>query len=822
MRNAGSKQQLTIGYMSNDLLLYYNRIIQQGIVKSCEQNNLHNIIFLGGELHSPYAGQKVRNRIYNLVNKHIIDGLIINAATIFNYSNEEQILAFCNKFQDIPIVSIGKKIPGHPVVLIENKEGLYKGIVHLIKDHGHKRIAFIKGPETSYESEIRFSAYKEALEEFGIDLDTKLIVHGNFDPLSGIDALKILLERKVKMDALVASNDDMALGALGYALERGISVPNTLAILGFDDIENASDSSVPLTTVRQPFISMAEKAVLLLKYYIEKESIPEDINMPTELIIRRSCGCFSETLLNAGINIDGRIKTASPVDLKKEFLAAQGNSDEKNPHLGLMQSDLNKVKVHLPLPDDEWEKNLVDSFISFINSKESTDYLALLDAKLNQILLKGTFSLERFQNSLSRLITISLPYLLNDVSLLTRAECFWHQLRILFQEYGINSKSREMMQREKRSHYLMYAGNILISVFDLEVLKKNMLSQLPRLNIEACYISLYDQNEGRNEYSRIIFGYSGDQEEKLPVRGIRYKTRNLLPSNLSTLKDWNHLIVDALFFENDQYGFILIKTNPGKFRFEAVRQQISIAIKGALMARKLKKKERIQKKLLQGQKKQSKELEKAYNKLRENQKKMLIIEKMAALGRMTAGIAHEINTPLAAVRASLLELKSLAEEYEQSIGKKDITDDDHREIVFDIKNSLKIADNAISRAAEFVQSIKAQTRDLSTHDRIFFKAIPIIQDAILLHNHELLKNNCKVNFTYVSEDTLLFGLPGKFSRIISNLITNSIDAYKEKGGGLINIELKDSATGIDLRVKDRGIGMGKDILSKIYDPLFTT
>ncbi len=187
---------------------------------------------------------------------------------------------------------------------------------------------------------------------------------------------------------------------------------------------------------------------------------------------------------------------------------------------------------------------------------------------------------------------------------------------------------------------------------------------------------------------------------------------------------------------------------------------------------------------------------------------------MASLGRMTAGIAHEMNTPLAAVRASLVELESLAEEYKQSISDAEVTVDDHKDIAKDMHKSLGIAKKASERVVSFIQSIKSQTMDLSSQDYCIFNAVPVIQDAILLLNYNLRKNKCSVNLKTAHDNVELYGSGGRLSQIITNLLTNAIDAYRGKGGGPITIDLFYNTSGIDLIIKD--------VISKIFDPMFST
>ena len=216
------------------------------------------------------------------------------------------------------------------------------------------------------------------------------------------------------------------------------------------------------------------------------------------------------------------------------------------------------------------------------------------------------------------------------------------------------------------------------------------------------------------------------------------------------------------------------------------------------------------------------QLKDAYKILRENQQRMLAIEKMASLGRITANIAHEMNTPLAAIKLTLLELESLVSEYMQSIGNKNVTIYNHKEIANDMNKSINIIKKAIDHVISFVKGIKAQTRELTPKDHHLFNIIPTIQDVLLLLNYNLHENNCSVNFKTADDNMKLYGSEGRLAQIITNLLTNAIDAYKWKNGGIITMELTYSKSDIVLTVKDKGCGIKKENLSKIYDPLFTT
>lgn len=216
------------------------------------------------------------------------------------------------------------------------------------------------------------------------------------------------------------------------------------------------------------------------------------------------------------------------------------------------------------------------------------------------------------------------------------------------------------------------------------------------------------------------------------------------------------------------------------------------------------------------------ELEATLQKLRENQEQLLASEKMASLGRLTAGIAHEMNTPLAAVRSALSELGELIGEYTRSIGDADVGPDDHREIARDMDRSLTLAKNAAARASAFVRGIKAQTRNVTGQVPIDFDAVTVVGEALLLLGHLARAASCELIFESQLERCILAGVPGRLAQVVTNLVTNAIDACRDKGGGRITVALARGDGGAQLTVADQGSGIPRELLQRIFEPMFTT
>jgi LacI family transcriptional regulator len=190
-------------------------------------------------------------------------------------------------------------------VSIDNAFGIRQTLHHLIAI-GHKKIAFIKGPQQGGDTIDRWNAVLATCQELGIRVDPRLTVQlerldptGTRHPEGGRIATQMLLQRGVPFTALVAYNDVSALGAMSALREAGCRIPEDVSVMGFDDIEFAGIAYPPLTTVRQPLREMGATAAEVLIRKIENNEVIENIKVRPELIVRSST-CSPETKLPKG------------------------------------------------------------------------------------------------------------------------------------------------------------------------------------------------------------------------------------------------------------------------------------------------------------------------------------------------------------------------------------------------------------------------------------------------------------------------------------------------------------------------------------------
>jgi LacI family transcriptional regulator len=166
-------------------------------------------------------------------------------------------------------------------VVLDNELGALIAVEHLY-GLGHRRIAFIRGPNTFSTGRERLNGYIQALDKFKIPYDGSIVVQGKYSEKQSYNAVKKLLSAEKRPDAIFASNDLMALSAMEAIMSSGLKIPDDIAVVGFDDIEIASHSAIQLTTVSQNRKMMAEIAIDSLRKMIQKEAR----HLPTQVILK--------------------------------------------------------------------------------------------------------------------------------------------------------------------------------------------------------------------------------------------------------------------------------------------------------------------------------------------------------------------------------------------------------------------------------------------------------------------------------------------------------------------------------------------------------
>jgi signal transduction histidine kinase/DNA-binding LacI/PurR family transcriptional regulator/AraC-like DNA-binding protein/DNA-binding LytR/AlgR family response regulator len=191
-----------------------------------------------------------------------------------------------------PIVFIGDG-EGQPAIVVDNAGGISQAVRHLFA-HGHRQFAFISGNPGDMDGDSggRLRAFQSTLRECSLNTSDELIADGHHTFPGGHAAMKQILASQIPFTAVLASNDESALGAMRALKEAGLQIPQDIAIIGFDDRTEAVAQIPPLTSIHVPLFKSGYQALeLLLQHVRQEKEAPQLVKIATRLAIRQSCGC---------------------------------------------------------------------------------------------------------------------------------------------------------------------------------------------------------------------------------------------------------------------------------------------------------------------------------------------------------------------------------------------------------------------------------------------------------------------------------------------------------------------------------------------------
>jgi len=281
-RVLATRKTNTIGLLLPEISGFYFSPLLRGIEEGIRGYGYDLLV------HSAVFHQEISDSPIAKLGEHNTDGLLVFAASL----RDEEITRLYNL--GFPMVLLHQSPPkGFEIscVTIENKAGAYKLINHLIEVHGYRKIAFLEGPVTHEDSYWREMGYREALSAHGLTYQPDLVSIGHFDTKIAQNSVTEWLNKGVEFDAIFAGDDDGATGAITAIQHAGLRVPEDIAVVGFDDIYISQYLSPPLTTIHAPIEHAGYTASQQLIRLIHKETVDPLVLLPTELIIRRSCGC---------------------------------------------------------------------------------------------------------------------------------------------------------------------------------------------------------------------------------------------------------------------------------------------------------------------------------------------------------------------------------------------------------------------------------------------------------------------------------------------------------------------------------------------------
>jgi len=283
-RNLASRKTDTLGLLLTELLGDFFSPLLNGIESAANEQGYDLLISTAGR-RGPH------NQLPGSLGYHNSDGLLIFAGSLTDDGLRHA------QSSGLPMVLIHQTPPQGvdiPCVTIENKAAARGIVEHLIQVHNRRRIVLLAGLADNEDAHWREMGYRAALDAHGLPFDPALVAPGDFERTVAHASVMKLIEDRIEFDAIFTGDDEAAVGALNALQAAGRRVPDEVSVVGFDDQRLAAVLTPPLTTVYAPTEQVGREAALQLIRLIQTNHADPLTLLPTEIVIRRSCGCAGQ------------------------------------------------------------------------------------------------------------------------------------------------------------------------------------------------------------------------------------------------------------------------------------------------------------------------------------------------------------------------------------------------------------------------------------------------------------------------------------------------------------------------------------------------
>lgn len=549
----------------------YQAGLVRGVVRASVHGDAELVVLAGGVLDTVREDERSqRNFLFDLVEPKRFQGIVAFAGALGTRIGMESFATWSERFGETPQVNLGVESPGHHSIGVNGGTGMHEVVTHLIKVHGHRRLAFVRGPVTSREAEERYAAYRQALADNDIELDERLVVVGDWLRESGALAVSELFDSRVKrsegVTAIVCANDYMALGALDAVRERGLAVPSDVAITGFDDIESIRGVVPPLTTVRQPLEALGRDGMLRLTSLMSGKTEPLSTSLGAQMVQRRSCGCTKLDLAPGS-----RREKASGRSFESTLMERRA----------LLCAELAR-SAHGTLfgAGTGWEERLVAALVRDLTQRETSSFVSALERVLVNLQRAGG-DLSACQAVLSVLRKGIQECAAGDYEVLGRANDIFDASRELIGESLIRS---EILRKAHLSHQLRESFRLaatLAGASDLAVLRRDLEERARALGIATMSVGLFTEPGQVTKECVCLVGYSGSGrvDAQTTFDASEFAPREIFEGAKTTL------LVQPLVFDGKPIG--IVTTSFGSFDvmfYEQLREILGTGLHARRMA----------------------------------------------------------------------------------------------------------------------------------------------------------------------------------------------------------------------------------------------
>ena len=568
-----SSERKTIGVFASQVGRAWGAHFLAGVSDAAQDSNVNLVHFIGGRLSTvPGEASGTSFGLYDLVKPGQFDGLLFTADVAYGV-DEADLRKFRALHRDTPIVTQSVPLEGATMFIPDNAEGMSALVRHLIEEHGYKRIAFIRGIKGQIDSEQRFQAYKDELKAHNLRLDDDMVVIGDFTQESGREAVRILLdERRLRFQAVVAANDRMAFGALEALQQRGVRVPDDVAVTGFDDLREAQSMGVPLTTVRQSYYTAGKHALQALLNRIKGDTFQKQVVTPTQLLVRWSCGCLPENVRQAAVAMRDVARTGKLENKREAAMRALLNSagiTEQDPSLPQYRETFGRA----------W-----DAFLLALSGRTTSDeFLKTINAMV-ELMQKQNLPPVVWHNVISMMRRYALGGITSHTVMLA-AENLFQQARLLTGELSQRWQAYQRLALEKQESILQGFSFSMAPAMSINEIGAAISEHFPQMGIHRWYVMFYSDVSSPQSISspapesyRLLLQYENSMFE-IPRKQTFIGTGQLVPRGKTPEDHRYTAVVMPLTLARNRFGFMWVEMGPDEWEiYVRIRNLVSSAL----------------------------------------------------------------------------------------------------------------------------------------------------------------------------------------------------------------------------------------------------
>lgn len=449
-----------------------------GVLRATRASNVNTVIVTGGWLTTDQS-PTTRNFVYDLIPEANVDGILVLAGSLSNQCGVEHFTEWLRRFGKVPVVCIGLDIPGYPSVFVDNGVGTYAAVSHLIKHHGRRKIGCFRGPSGSSEATQRYDAYERALHAHDLSVNPNLTCTGHiFGREDGHAGIATLFDERAltaaDIDAIACVNDDVALGAIEALTRRGISIPEQISLVGFDDNANARAANPPLTTVNQRVELQGYTAGRALVDTLESGVPAQSQRLDSLEVIRGSCGCLIPYQNDSrGIEVGG----AAARSLALAFLGRQV----------MLKAEMARAAAGRLGNQNGWEDKVMGALASDLQKVDGGFRFALESVARKAVSMGG--SVDACNDVLTSLRLQVLGIAASNPETRPRIEDMFQESRLMLTQVGLSAYRERDQAAANHMRNISKTCMETLATHETSALSRALSAHLPPLGVAACAIS---------------------------------------------------------------------------------------------------------------------------------------------------------------------------------------------------------------------------------------------------------------------------------------------------------------------------------------------